>query len=493
MAESSESKMQDVLGTLVWINLNLEKDKEWEEYIRLEHPTIEGSVIQTYLVHSGKQDSRTDPELFFRHQSNVHGIVVASTVLSEQENEKYVKMVGNVAECFLPDIIIVEDDFIDVNVKLTKRKLNALSCSSVHKESFFTALEEGLEILREAFNRSHRNKKDAKYFGASQGKVRVALERCGERPEGTSGEQFDLSASGSLQTPQQVVALERMPNDVRENHDPDKEWQATEEWVINNQRAELMQNSRPGIFRESSESLSSLYVDPSTTLVLDVLEQDLKATQMRAIKCSRVRGIITCMHLPKANPLRSKKRAKVVKSQSALILNIDYDAWTFFRSQSIVNSVVWVIPHDKLERLMKTGHEDIFSCGETRLVTNQTVDKRRIIVKPPLREKEDGEAERLVLVLLTDIHQMIFLYESFKATAKRLRNAPATKDSKKPHSLINNPDDVMMSNQLESSSKNISKTVVQICLAVLSVEYVSISKHNELDKLARNLNESVTH
>ena len=211
-----------------------------------------------------------------------------------------------------------------------------------------------------------------------------------------------------------------------------------------------MQNSRPGIFRESSESLSSLYVDPSTALVLDVLEQELKATQMRAIKCSRLRGIITCIHLPQANPLRSKKRAKVEKSQSALILNIDYDTWTFFRSQSIVNSDVWVIPQDKLERLMKTGDEDIFSCGETRLVTNQTVDKRRIIVKPSLREKEDGEAERLVLVLLADIHQMIFLYENFKATAKRLRNAPATKDSKKPHSLINNPDDVMMSNQLEA-------------------------------------------
>ena len=435
MAESSESKMKFVSGTLVWINLNLEKDKEWEEEILLAHPITVGSVFQTYLIHSHKENSTENPDLWFMHQSNVHGVVVASTILSAQECEQYPKFVGDVAEYFLPGVAVVEDDFTEVNVKSTKKRLDALSCSSVHRFSFFTALEEGLEILREDFNRKKRNKKDGQYLGASQGKVRVVLENCSDKPTGTSREQFDLSAGGSLQTPQQAVALERMPDDVRDKHDPDKEWDSTEEWVINNERLALMQNSGPGVLRESSQSPSSLYLEPPTSLLLDVCEQELKATEMRAIKCSRLRGIITCVHLPTANLLRSKKRAKVAKSQSTLILNIDFDAWTFFRTQSIVQSVVWLIPYDKLEELMKSGHRDIFSCGETRLVTNQTVDKRRITVKPPLREKEGGEAERLILVLMADIHQMIFLYENFKATAKRLRNAPATKDANAIHSL----------------------------------------------------------
>ena len=173
MAESSESKMKFVPGTLVWINLNLEKDKEWEKEILLAHPNMVGSVLQTYLIHSHKENSRENPDLWFMHQSNVHGVVVASTILSAQESEQYPKFVGDVAEYFLPGVAVVEKDFTQVNVRSTKKRLDAFSCSSVHRISFFTALEEGLQILCEDFHRKKTNKKGAQYIAASQGKVRV--------------------------------------------------------------------------------------------------------------------------------------------------------------------------------------------------------------------------------------------------------------------------------------------------------------------------------
>ena len=111
MAESSESKMKFVSGSLVCINLNLEKDKEWQEEFLLAHPITVVSVFQTYLIHSHKENSTENPDLWFMHQSNVHGVVVASTILSAQESEQYPKFVGDVAEYFLPGVAVVENVF----------------------------------------------------------------------------------------------------------------------------------------------------------------------------------------------------------------------------------------------------------------------------------------------------------------------------------------------------------------------------------------------
>ena len=224
-----------------------------------------------------------------------------------------------------------------------------------------------------------------------------------------------------------------------------------------------MQNSDVGALR--------LNPPPPTSMLLDVLEDELKATTSRAIKCSKLRGIIKCTHLFDKTLLRARKRVKVDKSQSTLILNIDFNAWTIFRYENMVQSVVWLIPFETLEDLLALQANDIISHGEFRLVTSQSVDKRRIHVKPPLNEKENADREDLILVLMADIHQMVFLYENFKATAKRLRDAPpappteAEDTTKAPK---NKPDDVMVSNQLEASSRKIPKTMVQICLAALA-------------------------
>ena len=115
------------------------------------------------------------------------------------------------------------------------------------------------------------------------------------------------TASASLQTPQRTVALQRMPDIVRDNHDASTEWEATEERVIN-KRTKLMQNSDVGTLR--------LNPPPPTSMLLDMLQDELKATTSTAIKSSKLRGIIKCTHLFSDTVLRARKRAKVDKSQS---------------------------------------------------------------------------------------------------------------------------------------------------------------------------------
>ena len=96
----------------------------------------------------------------------------------------------------------------------------------------------------------------------------------------------------------------------------------------------------------------------------------------------------------------------------------------------MINSVVWLIRFDKLQRLMKDDASTFYEYGEERIVISQTQDKRRIKVKPPLTDAEDLDpSTSFICVLLADIHQYVFLYENFKATAKRFREAERAVDT----------------------------------------------------------------
>ena len=77
----------------------------------------------TYVVHSQKQHSGHNPDVWILHQSNVHGIVVAESLLSEDASDQYPKIDGAVAEHFIPEVTVVEDDFTEVKVRSSKRRL----------------------------------------------------------------------------------------------------------------------------------------------------------------------------------------------------------------------------------------------------------------------------------------------------------------------------------------------------------------------------------
>ena len=117
------------------------------------------------------------------------------------------------------------------------------------------------------------------------------------------------------------------------------------------------------------------------------------------------------------------KKAKTNKAQTTMALNLNYNNFdTIFRKQSMVNSLVFLIRYKELETLIANRNKNIIEAGRFGIVVHQSNDMRRIHIKPPLPAEEDLDpGEAFMCVLLTDLHQYMFLYESFKATANRLR------------------------------------------------------------------------
>ena len=163
---------------MIWINLNLDGRKDWKQKIVEKHPHIVGNAFQTYLVHRRKRDSLDNPEdRWFLHQSNAHGIVVAANGVYEDAIDHYPKIDGFVAEHFIPEVTVVEEDFTAVNVASSKRKLDVLTFSGHKDASFFTTVKDGLTSLRFCYSKTKKNKKETFYIRCSIDKVNRALEQ----------------------------------------------------------------------------------------------------------------------------------------------------------------------------------------------------------------------------------------------------------------------------------------------------------------------------
>ena len=87
----------------------------------------------------------------------------------------------------------------------------------------------------------------------------------------------------------------------------------------------------------------------------------------------------------------------------------------------MVNCLVFLIRHKDLEILIENRKKNIIGAGRYGIVVHQSNDMRRIHIKPPLPAEEELDPGEPFMCLLTDLHQYLFLYESFKATANRLR------------------------------------------------------------------------
>ena len=434
MAESSSSTTKTVSGTMVWINLNSLRSENWRQHVEA-YPRA-GNPFQTYLVHTQKRYKGIEPERWWSYQSNVHGVVIASNVLSQESIREYPKISGPIVEHFIPELAVKQTDFLEA------KYTDLLTYSGDKKKIFFSALHNGLRCLREVFH-GVEGKQEARHIGCSSGIIGVAIDLCEKEADDTVKQEAELRVSGTLRHPQAINTIHRLPEDVREKHDPTKHWESTAEWVVNNNRSIMVKES----------DVSVLGDNPPTCMILEVLEEELKVALTQAIASSPIRGGIMCVCLP-AKEGRATKRAKTEKTQSTLVLNLDYGNYTgIFRREGIVNSVVWLIKYDTLNELLENGGSDIARHGDHRVVTSQTNDKRRLDVKPPLEAAADTSAPTTYFcILLADIHQYVYLYENFKATAKRVQEASSsisvTKDTaeadKKAEHIKMHPDNVYM-------------------------------------------------
>ena len=75
-----------------------------------------------------------------------------------------------------------------------------------------------------------------------------------------------------------------------------------------------------------------------------------------------------------------------------MVLNIDYDRWdNFFYNETLVNYVVWVIDRTKLETLLAEKSRQIVRHGVWRHVVSQSIDRRRIALKPAMPGASAGD------------------------------------------------------------------------------------------------------
>ena len=462
MAKASHAIPATVTGTMLWANLNKLKHSDWEVTVlannRSEYP------FQTYLLQNQSRTRHKEEEYWWTFQSNVYGIVIAANSLAEEDIPLYPRAVDDgrkdpIIEHFIPNVTIVASDFREIASTSAEKKLDILDCLHKDKRVLYDALHQAMICFRKTLQERGAVHKVLSRAQRCLDYIATASESCetepianrelqvdiaeGQRiPEGELDVEAIVLGAGCIQSQRTVTALQQAAEELKNTHDPQKSWESTPAWVINNKRIKLIHKSDVGVLAPPT---------PSTTMILSLLEQELKTCLQHALKRSPIRGGIMCMEQG-SRSTHAVKRARTEKSQTSLALNINYDKRhnTVFKKESIVNSVVWLIRYENLLRLVHSGAKEIFAEGECRVVTGQSGDKRLIHVQPPLEKTGEESSEgKFMCILFADIHQYLFLYENFKATAKRFQSS-ATNSTSNP-ALQVATDNVFTWNQWKSA------------------------------------------
>ena len=97
---------------MVYINLDYRKTDTWWEYVGTQRNicNIE-EAFQTYLIHSTTCSHHQSSKDWWKHQSNVHGVVIAVNDVPKDSIGSYPRSLGKVVEQFIPGLLIAEGDF----------------------------------------------------------------------------------------------------------------------------------------------------------------------------------------------------------------------------------------------------------------------------------------------------------------------------------------------------------------------------------------------
>ena len=154
---------------MMWINLNLNKDPEWLEYVR--NMSGANGVLQAYVIHKDYDCSRSVPASWWKHQSNVHGVVMVPMDVPKATIHEYPRTVETIVEHFVPGIIVTESDFE------AAEHIDIIQFLGKDKKIFLAALETGVSALLKHFRSSHQ-RKERKYVFHSPGIVTKAVAHC---------------------------------------------------------------------------------------------------------------------------------------------------------------------------------------------------------------------------------------------------------------------------------------------------------------------------
>ena len=164
-----------ILGTMVYINLDYRKTDTWWEYVGTQRNicNIE-EAFQTYLIHTTTCNHHESPEYWWKHQSNVYGVVIAVTDVPKDSIRNYPRTLDKVVAQFIPGLQLAEGDFGS-----DSEKRNILSFSGNGREIFFKALHIGFYFLLKNFH-AMKQKQQARYAGRSCQRIYEALAQCND-------------------------------------------------------------------------------------------------------------------------------------------------------------------------------------------------------------------------------------------------------------------------------------------------------------------------
>ena len=150
MAASSCSNTSTVTGTMLWVNLNKLKHKDWEAIVIANNRSSD--PFQTYLLHNQARTKDKEAEHWWAYQSNVYGVVIAANSLDEESILSYPRVVigptDTIIEHFIPRVTIVASDFREIPSTTAEKKLDVLDFLADDKMVFYAALRIAMECFR---------------------------------------------------------------------------------------------------------------------------------------------------------------------------------------------------------------------------------------------------------------------------------------------------------------------------------------------------------
>ena len=287
---------------------------------------------------------------------------------------------------FLPSVFITEADFPATTDELPHTRL--MECKHEERQQLWIMVRQALDSLHKQATGGER-----RHFGKSLSIVDAGLRReAGYADDAAEGGSLG-QPGGTLAKPRKINVQKKLPQEAAAEYEPKMTWPSLDEFMTNFENEKLVAECDVSVFTEA---------EATTGLLLKIASEQLKTGLGTAIHCSPIRGVIAGKTpQPKEGP-RARKAAKQAIERTTMLLNIDYQKrGNFFTAESLVHYVVWIIERPLLNALLDSRDPQIIRQGHYRHVVNQSQDKRRISVRPPMPGTSVNDGNKAIEISIT--------------------------------------------------------------------------------------------
>ena len=373
MASSSSGEMAEefVEGTMVWVNQNYHRHADWQERIKPDQDYKTDSCIHTFTIHGTSRTGGVESQKWFSFQSNVYAYIIAPVKIPKKAAQSYPKEADGLMETiFLPNVFITAADFPATTDAVPE--LLFLDCTHEKKQDLWIEVRKSLERLKLRTGAQGEKKHLTHTISTVTAKLRT---ECGYVDDVVMGDTLG-QPSGTLDRPRRLNIQLKLPQEALEEYDREAPWESVHQFMTDFDNSKLVADCDLSVFSTAQASAG---------LLLKIASEELKTGLSTAIRNSSIKGVIAAKTPRQREGPPPAKASRRTAESTTLYLNIDYERQhNFFRSECLVHWVVWIIERGVLEALLASRDPTIVSQGHYRHVVNQSSDKRRVRVCPPL-------------------------------------------------------------------------------------------------------------